>query len=90
MIMPVPTPIMVPKIRFPVMAAPKKPAKALISICPSMPMLMMPLRSQMMPTMAARISGTAYLKEKDNTETVRFSSKTKATTIPARMAMVRV
>jgi len=59
MIMPVPTPIIVPRMRLPVIAAPKKPAKALISIWPSIPMLMMPLRSQMMPTIAARISGTA-------------------------------
>ena len=59
MIMPVPTPIIVPIIRFPVKAAPKNPAKALISIWPSIPMLITPLRSQMMPTIAAKISGTA-------------------------------
>ena len=59
MIIPVPTPIIVPRMRLPVSAAPKNPAKALMSIWPSMPMLMTPERSHMMPTIAARMSGTA-------------------------------
>ena len=59
MIMPVPTPMSVPTTRLPVTAAPKKPAKALISIWPSMPILMTPERSHMIPTIAARMSGTA-------------------------------
>ena len=43
--------------------APRAPQKAPVSICPSMAMLMTPVRSHMTPASAPRISGTARVSD---------------------------
>ncbi len=52
-------PIRQPAIQEPVRSAPKMPKNAPISIMPSSPILMTPLRSQMTPPSAANTSGVA-------------------------------
>ena len=56
---PAATPARIPRNQEPVRSAPKIPKKAPVSIMPSSPMLMTPLRSDRMPPIAPKMSGVA-------------------------------
>ena len=60
---------------LPVITEPKKLANADINIWPSIPMFTTPVRSPMIPTIAAKTKGTAYPHPKTKTEVVLISSK---------------